>query len=104
MKNPFNFSIPEILQSELDAIHEALIFQEIQLSEHAAIEADAENIPLVAILETIFVGTAVSKDQPQNPNNRVPGINFEHKISDGRWIRTKVAWINNFLIITVHTI
>ncbi len=104
MRNPFNFSTPEILQSELDAIHEALIFQEIQFSQHAQEEADKEKIPLVAVLETILVGTPVSKDLPRNAGKRIPGINFEHKIADERWIRTKVAWVNNFLVITVHTI
>ncbi len=67
-------------------------------------EAEKEKIPLVAVLETILVETPVSKDLPRNSSKRIPGINFEHKIADGRWIRTKVAWVNNFLVITVHTI
>ena len=104
MKNPFDFSTSDILQSELDGIHEALVRQEIEMTPHAVDEATAEGIPIVAVLETIFVGTAVSKDLPGNANQRVPGINFEYKITDGRWVRTKVAWLNGYLIITVHSI
>ena len=104
MNNPFDFSTPIISRAELDAIHEALVFQEIDISTHAQHEAAAENIPLVALLETILVGRPVSKDLPHNAQQRIPGINFEHKMDDNRWIRTKVAWIDGYLIITVHTI
>jgi hypothetical protein len=104
MKNPLNFNTPDILQSELDAIHKALMLQEIFISKHAEAEAEAEEIPLVNMLEAVLVGTAVSKDLPNNSQNRVPGINFEYKIADGRHIRTKVSWFNGFWFITVHTI
>jgi hypothetical protein len=104
MKNPIDFSTPDILQSELDGIHEALFQQQIGITEHAEFEADTENIPLVSVFEAILVGTAVGKDLPGNALKRVPGINFEHKMNDGRWIRLKVAWIDNYLVITVHTI
>jgi hypothetical protein len=104
MPNPFDFSKPEITRAELNAIHEALVFQEIDISPHAEREANAENIPLVALLEAILVGRPISKDLPDNDKNRVPGINFEHKMDDNRWIRTKVAWVDGYFIITVHTI
>ena len=104
MRNPFDFSTSEVLKSELDAIHAALERQQISISEHAEIEARAEKISLVYVLEAVLVGTAVSKDLPGNTLKRTPGINFEHKIPDGRWIRTKVAWVGKYLIITVHTI
>ena len=104
MKNPFDFSTSQILQIELDQIHKALIFQEIEISPHAEREANAENIPLVAILEAILVGTPVSKDLPNNDHNRTAGINFERQLDDKRWIRTKVSWFDGYVIITVHTI
>jgi hypothetical protein len=104
MRDPFDFATPNILKSELDSIHEALVRQEIEFTPHAVDEADAEQISLVQVLETVFVGTAVSKDLPGNMNGRVPGINFEHNLADGRWIRTKVAWLNGYLVITVHSI
>ncbi len=104
MKNPFDFSTSQILQIELDRIHEALIFQEIEISPHAEHEANAENIPLVAILEAILVGTATSKDLPDNAQDCTPGINFERQLDDKRWIRTKVSWFDGYIIITVHTI
>jgi hypothetical protein len=104
MKNPFDFSTPEILQSELDAIHEALIFQELDVTPHAEREAAAEKIPLLALLEAVLVGRPVSKDLPKNNLNRVAGINFEHQMDDKRWIRVKVAWVDGFFVITVHTI
>jgi hypothetical protein len=104
MRNPFDFTTVEILDSELNAIHEALIDQAIGMTGHAADEAEIEDIPLVAIFEAILVGSAVSKDLPGNDKSRIPGINFENRMNDGRWIRTKVAWIDNYLIITVHTI
>lgn len=104
MRNPFNFSTPEILQSELDAIHQALMLQEIEISPHAEHEADAENIPLSAMLEAILVGTATSKDLPNNALKRIPGINFERQLDDKRWIRTKVAWFDGLILVTVHTV
>jgi hypothetical protein len=104
MKNPFNFSTSDILQSELDAIHEALIFQELDVTPHAEREAAAEKIPLLALLEAVLVGRPVSKDLPKNSLNRVAGINFEHQMDDKRWIRVKVAWVDGFFVITVHTI
>ena len=104
MKNPFDFSTSNILKSELDAIHEALIQQQIGITEHAEFEANTENIPLIDVFETLLVGTATSKDLPGNLKKRVPGINFEHKIADGRRIRLKVAWLDNYLVITVHSI
>jgi hypothetical protein len=104
MRNPFDFSTPEIQQLELDRIHEALVEQEIGVTEHAEFEASVENISLLDIFETLLVGTATRKDLPRNPLRRVPGINFEHKIADGRWVRVKVAWIDEYLVITVHTI
>ena len=104
MKNPFDFSTTEISRDELSAIHDALVFQEIDISPHAEREAAAENIPLVTLLETILVGRPVSKDLPGNDKKRVPGINFEHQMDDGRWIRVKVAWVDGYFIITVHTI
>ena len=104
MRNPFDYTTSKILKSKLDAIHEALERQQISFSEHAESEARAEKISLVKVLEAILIGTAVGKDLPGNPLKRIPGINFEHKIADGRWIRTKVAWVGKYLIITVHTI
>jgi hypothetical protein len=104
MKNPFDFSTLDILQSELDAIHEALIFQELDVTPHAEREALAEKIPLLALLEAVLVGRPVSKDLPKNNLNRVAGINFEHQMDDKRWIRVKVAWVDGFFVITVHTI
>jgi hypothetical protein len=104
MKNPFDFTTSEILQSELDAIHLAIVYQELDITPHAEREAIAEKIPLVSVLEAVFVGRAVSKDLPDNDLNRVAGINFEHQMDDKRWIRAKVSWIKGFFVITVHTI
>ncbi len=104
MRNPFDFRTAAVLQIELDRIHEALMLQEIEISPHAEQEADAENIPLSALLEAILVGTAISKDLPDNTQKRVPGINFERQLDDKRWIRTKVAWFDGYVVITVHTV
>jgi hypothetical protein len=104
MKNPFDLSTIEITRAELNAIHEALVFQEIDITPHAERAANDENIPLVAMLEAVLVGRPVSKDLPANDKNRVPGINFEYEMKDRRWIRVKVAWVDGYFIITVHTI
>jgi hypothetical protein len=46
----------------LNAIHEALIRQEIDITPHAEKAAEDENILLYELLEAILVGAAVSKD------------------------------------------
>jgi hypothetical protein len=101
---PFDFSTDQILAWELDRIHEALIHQEINLTDHAINAAGDEDIPLVDVLEVILVGVASSKDLPGNAQARLPGINFEHRIQDGRNVRVKVAWLDGYWVITVHTI
>ena len=62
MKNPFDFSTQDILPSELDGIHEALVQQQIGITEHAEFEANTEDISLLDVFETLLVGTATSKD------------------------------------------
>ena len=57
MKVPFDFSTNLIFDWELSGIHEALIRQEINLTEHAINAAGDENIQLVDVLEVILVGT-----------------------------------------------
>jgi hypothetical protein len=101
---PFDFTTDEILTWELDGIHDALIRQEINLTEHAINAAGDEDILLVDVLEAILVGTPTSKDLPDNPLDRIPGINFSHHIRDGRSVRVKVAWLNGYWVITVHTV
>jgi hypothetical protein len=88
----------------LNAIHEALIRQEIDITPHAEKAAEDESILLYELLEAILVGAAVSKDLPENTQDRIPGINFEHRTGDGRWIRVKVAHIDGYFVITAHTI
>ena len=104
MKVPFDFSTNLIFDWELSGIHEALIRQEINLTEHAINTAGDEDIQLVDVLEVILVGTPGSKDLPGNTLNRLPGINFEHRIQDGRFVRVKVAWLDGYWVVTVHTI
>ena len=104
MPDTFDFTTSDILDWELNLIQNALDRQQIEITDHAFEAAQEDNIPPVALLETILIGVAVSKDLPDNQLQRVPGINFEHCIKDGRWIRVKVAWINNYAIITVYKI
>ena len=104
MPDAFDFTTSDILDWELDLIHNALIREEIDIFNHARMAARDDNIKLVELLEAILIGTAVSKDLPSNSLNRFSGINFEHQIRDGRWIRVKVAWVNNYAVITAHTI
>jgi hypothetical protein len=104
VKNGFDFTTDTILQRELDSIHEALIEQEISMSDHAVEAARQDHIPLVKLLETVLVGIATSKDLPNNALDRVPGINFEYRLEDQRLIRVKVAWFDGYWIITTHTV
>lgn len=100
----FDFSTTEILDWELKNIDNALLREEIRITKHAQLAAQDDNISFVQLFEAILVGTAVSKDLPDNKKQRIPGINFEHKIKDGRWIRIKVAWLEGYAVITAYQI
>jgi hypothetical protein len=104
MTDAFDFTTSEILDWELEKIHNALLRKEIIVITHARIAARADRVTLVQLLETVLVGTPVSKDLPDNSLGRVAGINYEHKIADGRWIRVKVAWLEEYAVITVYKI
>jgi hypothetical protein len=88
---------------ELQAIHQALVRQEIEISDHAYLEAGSENIPYVAMLEAILVGLPVNKDLLGNPLGQKAGTNFEHRLDDSRWIRVKVSWADRHYVVTTHT-
>jgi hypothetical protein len=100
----FDFSTISILDWELDLIHTALWREEIKIHPHAFAAAQDENIPPVALFEALLLGKAVSKDLPDNALSRKPGINFEYRIPDERWIRVKVTYFDSYVVITVHTI
>ena len=100
----FDFGTAEILEWELEAIHKALMQQKIIIAKHAFDAADDEGIAYTAILETLLVGLAVSKDLPHNPLGRKAGMNFEHLLDDRRWIRVKVSWNGQYFVVTVHTV
>ena len=104
MRQGFDFSTPEIFDWELEAVHQALMRQEIIVTKHAFDAADEENIPYTAILEAVLVGLAVDKDLPHNSLGRKSGINFEHLLDGGRWIRVKVSWNGAYFVVTVHTV
>ena len=104
MPDAFDFSTSEILDWELERIHTALIREEIDITDHARKAARDDQISPVDLLAAVLVGVAVSKDLPDNLLKRVAGINFEHRLHDGRWIRVKVAFINNYAIITAYKI
>jgi hypothetical protein len=104
MQNGFDFTTDEILDWELEMIHRALLEQRILIENHAADEARNDKIKLVEVLQAILVGTATLKDLPGNTLGRVPGVNFEHRLDDGRWIRVKVGWLSGYAVITTHTI
>ncbi len=101
---PFDFTTSQILDWELEMIQNALDKQEIEITQHAADAAEDDNLTLIQLLEAVLVGVPVNKDLPDNELQRLPGINFEHRTSDQRWYRIKVAWVEKYLIITAHTI
>jgi Domain of unknown function (DUF4258) len=100
----FDFTTSQILDWELEKIHDALIHEEIDVSDHARKAARDDKISPVDLLAAILVGIPVSKDLPDNNLKRVAGINFEHRLHDKRWIRVKIAFINNYIIITAYQI
>ena len=104
MADAFDFSTSEILDWELEKIHNALLHEAVIITTHARKAARADRVTLVELLEAVLIGTPASKDLPNNQLDRIPGINYEHRIKDGRWIRVKVAWIEEYAVITVYTI
>ena len=103
MMDTFDFTTGEILDWELEKIHNALLREEVGISRHAKDAARDDNISLVQLLESILIGTAISKDLPNNLLERVPGINYKHQIDD-RWIRVKVAWFEGYVVVTAYEI
>jgi hypothetical protein len=99
----FDLTTNEILPWELENIQNALEREAIDITNHAIDEAANDHIPLVKLLEAILVGRPTSKDLPGNQFGRVPGINFEHVLDDGRWYRVKAAWDKGYIVITTHT-
>lgn len=100
----FDLSTPEILESELSAIHDALLRQEIDIHPHALNAAREENIRPSELLAAILVGRPTEKDLTNNQYGRFAGIAFEHLMNDGRWIKVKVGDLGGIIVITVHTI
>jgi hypothetical protein len=68
-------------------------------TDHVIDATGDEDIPLVNVLEVILVGVASSKDLPGNPQARLPRINFEHHIQDGRNVHVKVARLDGYWVI-----
>jgi hypothetical protein len=104
MADAFDFTTSEILDWELEKIHNALLRKEVGITEHAALAAQDDQLQLMELLEALLVGTPVSKDLPGNTLKRTAGINFEHQVRDQRWIRVKVAWVKGYAVITAHVI
>jgi hypothetical protein len=100
----FDFSTSEILDWEIKQIDHALLTEQIIIVRHALDAAEDDNIQPVELLKAVLVGVPISKDLPNNGLNRKPGINYEHRLEDGRWIRVKVAWIGQYAVITVYEI
>jgi hypothetical protein len=104
MFRAFDFTTEQIFDWELEQIHNALLREEIDITDHARKAARDDRISPVDLLAAVLVGTPVSKDLPDNVLKRVAGINFVHRLHDGRWIRVKVAFLGNYAIITAYTI
>jgi len=54
-------------------------------------------------MRAVRLGRAASKDVDLDGAREV-GINFERRMSHGRWIRVKVSWERRHYTVTVHTI
>lgn len=103
MSDGFDLTTDEILPWELENIQSALEYEAIDITDHAVDEAANDGISITKLLEAILVGRPISKDPPGSRFGRVPGINFEHVLDDGRWYRVKVAWDKGYIVITTHT-
>ena len=75
----------------------------LRLSEHARHAAEDESIPRPAILRIVREGVPRSKDVTTHSNRQI-GINFEGKRHRRTWLRAKVGWRDNYVVITVHTL
>ena len=108
MADAFDFTISEILDWELEKIHNALLREEVGISRHAKDAARDDNISLVQLLESILIGTAVSKDLPNNLLERVPGTESASRCkardgSDARRAKSSIevkGWVA--MIVSAH--
>jgi hypothetical protein len=104
VEEAFDLSTRKVRKREVALIRVAASEGLLELTEHAAIEADDESIPYGAVKSVVSRGKAASKDTDDAGGDRQIGINFEGSIPDRRRVRTKVAWQDGYLVVTVHTI
>jgi hypothetical protein len=103
IEEAFDLWTRKVTKREKDLIRIASASKLLRFTVHAAFEADDEMIPQSAILGVVERAKRSSKDLGDDGSRQV-GINFEGAIPDKRRIRTKVAWQDGYLIVTVHTI
>lgn len=103
LEEAFDLWTPRVTKREVALIRVASVWSLVELTEHAAIEADDEMIPHSAVWGVIERARAKTKDLGQT-GDRAVGVNFEGTIPDHRRIRTKVSWDDGYFIATVHTI
>jgi hypothetical protein len=99
----FDLSTRKVRKREVALIRVAAMEGLLELTEHAAMAADDESIPYAAVNAVVIGGRAASKDTGEAGDRQI-GINFEGSIPDRRRIRTKVAWQDGYLVVTVHTV
>ena len=103
LDDAFDLTTTTIVSWELELIWAAVDFGLITISRHADEAAIDDTVPTPAILRVILQGRPRSKDVGYVANRWI-GINFEGKIRGGRWIRVKVSWLDEYIVVTVHAL
>lgn len=75
----------------------------LEYPNHASAAAAEDGISREDVMRAVRLGRAASKDVDLDGAREV-GINFERRMSHGRWIRVKVSWERRHYTVTVHTI
>ncbi len=103
MTDGFDFSTEEVLEVEIEAIFEAMDQETLRISRHAQSEAWLDGLVRNDILDIVALYDEVSKDLPDNPLGRAPGINFERDLYGGVRALAKVGWnkYGFYMVVTV---
>ena len=103
IEEAFDLSTTRVRKREVALIRVASREDLIELTVHAAEEADDEMIPHAAVWSVIEQTKLTSKDVDPSGERHI-GVNFDGAIPDGRSIRAKITWDDGYLVVTVHTI
>jgi hypothetical protein len=97
MEPGFDFTTPEVLNWEIEAIWAAIEKNELLITVHARNELNLDALTEDDLFDAIFFYDEAYKDLPSNTAGRAAGINF-HRHFQNVVIRVKVGWRETYYV------